>query len=65
MQDSLTALLSQFSKLWHLTLSGSINMFDGPFFACSSNWEECVEFDTGGVDKDYGKYAPETFDEAA
>ena len=66
MQDSLTTSLSRFSKLQHLTLSGGISMFNKPFFARSWNWEEYVEFDTGGVDeRDYGKYAPETFDEVA
>jgi hypothetical protein len=64
MQDSLTTSLSRFSKLQRLTLSGGIS--EKPFFARSSNWEEYVEFYTGSVDEeDYGKYAPETFDEAA
>lgn len=63
--DSLTSSLSRFSKLQHLILSGGIA--GQPFFARSLNWEEYVsKFDTGGVDeKEYGKYAPETFDEAA
>jgi len=66
MQDSLTTSLSRFSKLQRLTLSGGINISNPPFFARSSNWEEYVEFYTADVkEKDYGKYAPETFDEAA
>ena len=41
-------------------------MSNEPFFARSYNWKEYVGFGTRGVDeKDYGKYAPETFDEAA
>ena len=35
------------------------------FFPRFSNWEKCVDFYTGVDEKDYGKYAPETFDEAA
>ena len=66
MQDSLTTSLSRFSKLQHLILSGGINISNPPFFARSSNWEEYVEFYTADVkEEDYGKYAPETFDEAA
>lgn len=66
MQDSLTTSLSRFSKLQRLTLSGGINIYNKPFFARSPNWEEYVEFNTGVVaEKNYGKYAPETFDEAA
>ena len=62
MQDSLTTSLSRFSKLQRLTLSGP----NKAFFPRSSNWEEYVDFYVGGVDEeDYGKYAPETFDEAA
>jgi hypothetical protein len=64
--DSLTTSLSRFSKLQRLTLSGGINAYNNPFFARSSNWEEYAEFDVGVVaEKYYGKYAPETFDEAA
>ena len=66
MQDSLTTSLSRFSKLQCLILSGGINISNPPFFARSSNWEEYAEFYTAEVkEKDYGKYAPETFDEAA
>ncbi|KAF8963429.1 hypothetical protein BDZ97DRAFT_1919861 [Flammula alnicola] len=64
--DSITTSLSRFPKLQRLTLSGGINIYAQPFFARSANWEDYADFDTGGVaEKDYGKYAPETFDEAA
>ncbi|KIM36822.1 hypothetical protein M413DRAFT_448946 [Hebeloma cylindrosporum] len=64
--DSLTNSLSRFSKLQRLTLSGAINMYSKPFFARSANWEDYAEYNLGVVDKkNYGKYAPEIFDEAA
>ena len=68
MQDSITASLSQFSKLHCLTLSGPFNVFNKPFFAWSTNWTDYTEFEFFIDDvpkKRYGKYAPESFDEAA
>lgn len=64
MQDSPPRYLG--SQSYSASLSGGINSYNKPFFARSPNWEEYAEFNTGGVAENYcGKYAPETFDEAA
>ena len=66
MQDSITASLSRFPKLKCLTLSGGINGYCKPFFARSVNWTDYAEFDVGGLPEiEYGKYAPESFNEAS
>ncbi|KIM36825.1 hypothetical protein M413DRAFT_31439 [Hebeloma cylindrosporum] len=62
--ESLTTSLSWFSKLKRLTLSGGIDSHNKPFFARSTNWEDYAGFDTYDS-KHYGKYASESFDEAA
>ena len=66
MQNSITASLSRFPKLQRLTLSGAINGSNKPFFARSYNWAEYSKINTGNLPKtSYGKYAPESFNEAA
>ena len=61
MQDSITASLSRFPSLQRLTLSGRIN--HKPFFPRSANW---TDYHVGHIpEKRYGKYAPESFNEAA
>ena len=66
MQDSITASLSRFPKLQRLTLSVGIRLYHEPFFARSVNWTDYAVFGFGDLpEKDYGKYAPESFDEAA
>ena len=67
-QDSITASLSRFPKLQRLILSGGISNFDTPFFARSVNWADYVKSGNSGQslpEKSYGKYAPESFNEAA
>ena len=67
MQDSITASLSRFPKLQRLILSGGINTYNKPFFAWSVNWTDFAEFRLGDFisEEHYGKYAPESFNEAA
>ena len=66
MQDSITTSLSRFPKLQRLTLSGGTSYYDKPFFARSVNWTDYARFGFNVLpEKDYGKYAPESFDEAA
>jgi hypothetical protein len=66
LQDSIVASLSRLPKLHHLTLSGALNGYNKPFFPRSYNWEDYAKFDTGGIkEKDYGQYAPESFEVAA
>jgi len=65
-QDSITASLSLCPKLQRLTFSGTRNGANKPFFARSYNWTDGVNLDVGRLaEKDYGKYAPESFNEAA
>ncbi|KAF8954053.1 hypothetical protein BDZ97DRAFT_1928947 [Flammula alnicola] len=64
--DSITASLSRFPQIQRLILSGGIDSSERAFFARSKNWEDYTDFDTIHIaEEDYGKYAPETFDEAA
>ncbi|KAF8963403.1 hypothetical protein BDZ97DRAFT_1661726 [Flammula alnicola] len=64
--NSITASLSRFPKIQRLILSGGIKGYKRAFFARSENWEDYADYDTSHIaEEDYGKYAPETFDEAA
>ena len=70
LQDSITASLSRFPKLQRLTLSGAVRPAYPPFFERSYFWTDFTEFN-GLADvqvlpgRSFGKYAPESFDEAA
>ena len=62
--------MSRFPKLQRLSLSGGVNFASKPFFERCYYWPGFIEFN--GFDdvrvvpgESYGKYAPESFDEAA
>jgi hypothetical protein len=62
LQDSIAASLSHLPKLCQPTLSGVINSIYKPFFPQSYNWKDYAPSNTGGLlEKDYGKYALESF----
>jgi len=58
--------LSQFPKLQGLTLCGGISGYKTAFFESCVKWQDYSWSYYPKVDEtDHGKYAPETFDEAA
>ena len=58
--------MSRFPKLQGLTLAGGISGYKTAFFESSEKWHEYSWFYSPKVDEtNHGKYAPETFDEAA
>jgi hypothetical protein len=67
LQDSITASLSRFPKLQRLTLSVGFNN-NPPFFERCYTWTEFSEFygfHNAVPGRNYGLYAPESFDDAA